>query len=231
MPVYQLPDEPFFPPASDAETDGLLAIGGDFSVKRLVYAYASGIFPWFSQEGEIFWFSPDPRLVLYPGQFKKSRSFDRVIRSNKYEVRFDTAFKEVIEACAQVPRIGQEGTWITPDFVDGYLEIHQAGLAHSVEVFHEGRLAGGLYGVSLGLAFFGESMFHHERDASKIAFYYLSEQLHRWNFSFIDCQVESDHLLSLGAVRVARYDYLSQLETALKHPTRRGSWSAVSTIR
>ncbi len=228
MTVYLLPEEPLFPPASDAELDGLLAIGGDLSAKRLVHAYAQGIFPWFSEEENIFWFSPDPRLIMIPGHFKKSDSLSRSIRSRKYEVRFDTCFKEVIEACAQVPRHGQEGTWITPDFIDAYRKLHESGLAHSIEVFNEGRLAGGLYGLSMGSAFFGESMFHYERDVSKIAFYYLSEQLLKWNFTLIDCQVESAHLVSLGAELISRESYLVKLETALKDPTKRGTWRAVS---
>jgi leucyl/phenylalanyl-tRNA---protein transferase len=228
VPVYLLPEEPLFPPASDAEPDGLLAIGGDLSPKRLIHAYAQGIFPWFSEEDEIFWFSPDPRLVLIPGHFRKSDSLNRIIRNRQFEVRFDTCFQDVIEACAAVPRSGQDGTWITADFVDAYRKLHDAGLAHSVEVFRDGRLTGGLYGVSMGSAFFGESMFHHERDASKIAFYHLSEQLLKWNFTLIDCQVESAHLISLGAELISREFYLMKLETALQDPTKRGIWRAVS---
>lgn len=228
MPVYLLPEEPLFPPASDAEPDGLLAIGGDLSPKRLIHAYAQGIFPWFSEEDEIFWFSPDPRLVLIPGHFRKSDSLNRLIRNRQFEVRFDTCFQDVIEACAAVPRSGQDGTWITADFVDAYRKLYDAGLAHSVEVFRDGRLTGGLYGVSMGSAFFGESMFHHERDASKIAFYHLSEQLLKWNFTLIDCQVESAHLISLGAELISRESYLMKLETALQDPTKRGIWRAVS---
>lgn len=228
MSVYLLPEEPHFPPATESEPDGLIAIGGDLSAIRLVNAYALGIFPWFQEEDEIYWFSPDPRLVMLPEHFKKSASLTRVINNRRFEIRFDTCFKEVIEACSAVPRPGQDGTWITPNFIEAYCNLHEAGLAHSVEVFQDSSLVGGLYGVSLGAAFFGESMFSKARDASKVALYYLSQQLKEWNFLFIDCQVESPHLLTLGADLISREEYLKKLETAMTFPSRRGRWSAVS---
>ena len=226
-PVYLLPEEPFFPHASDAEPDGLIAIGGDLSPERLINAYAQGIFPWFCEDEEIYWFSPDPRMVFFPGKFRISGSLERTLRSNRFETRFDTCFRDVIEACAKVPRVDQEGTWITSDFIEAYCTLHEAGLAHSVESFLDGKLAGGLYGISLGSAFFGESMFFHIRDASKVAFYHLSEQAKAWNFAFIDCQVETSHLLKLGAELIPREEYLEKLKTALTSPTRKGRWDAV----
>ena len=166
-------------------------------------------------------------MVIFPGKFKKSESLSRTISSHRFEIRYDTCFREVIEACSAVPRPDQEGTWITPDFIDAYCALHEAGIAHSVETYHDGKLAGGLYGVSLGSAFFGESMFHQTRDASKVAIYHLSKQLEAWNFTIIDCQVETSHLLKLGAELIPRDDYLGILKTALSSPTRKGRWNAV----
>jgi leucyl/phenylalanyl-tRNA--protein transferase len=231
MPVYLLGKEPGFPPAGEADADGLIAIGGDFSVLRLLNAYASGIFPWFVEEDEIFWFSPDPRMVLYPGRLKLTRSLQRAIRSGGFTVTADCAFAEVIEACSKVPRPGQEGTWITGAFVEGYTALHKAGFAHSVEVYRNGTLAGGLYGLSLGNAFFGESMFHHERDASKVALAVLNDLCMEMQFSVIDCQVPTAHLLSMGAEEISRQKYLTLLEEALKHPTRRGKWVVKDKVK
>ncbi len=224
--VYLLPDEPFFPPADEAEPDGLIAIGGDLSPRRLINAYASGIFPWFQAEGEVYWFSPDPRLVILPQNFRLTESLARTLASHRFEVRMDTSFRQVIEECSTAPRPGQEDTWISNDFIEAYCMLHDAGYAHSIETFADDKLVGGLYGVSLGSAFFGESMFFRSRDASKVALFHLAELVQSWDFAFIDCQVESPHLISLGAETMARESYLKLLKTALSFPTKKGKWSA-----
>ena len=216
MPVYLLNETPLFPPATEAEPDGLLAVGGDLSIDRLLAAYCSGIFPWFESEGLFYWFSPDPRLVMFPGDFKVSSSFSRLLTSNKFEIRKDTAFREVMKACSKVPRAGQDESWITGKFINGYCALHKAGFAHSFETYFQNELVGGLYGVSLGKAFFGESMFHTMPDASKFAFYKLNEFAKKNDFLIIDCQVETDHLKRLGAVAISRNNYLELLKEALK---------------
>ncbi|MCX6282941.1 MAG: leucyl/phenylalanyl-tRNA--protein transferase [Bacteroidetes bacterium] len=224
MPVYLLPEEPVFPPPSEAEPDGLLAIGGDLSPERLLKAYADGIFPWFREEEDIFWFSPDPRMVLFPCELKVSESLSRLIRSGKFEIRIDGSFQQVIEACAEAPREGQDGTWIDRDFIEAYIKLHKLGFAHSFEAFLNGELAGG-YGVSIGRVFFGESMFHKVNGASKVAFCYMVEKIKTWQFHFIDCQVETDLLLSFGARPVPRTEYLERLKTAAVFPTYQGPWN------
>jgi leucyl/phenylalanyl-tRNA--protein transferase len=224
MTVYLLPEDPFFPPADDAESDGLIAIGGDLSAERLLQAYAHGIFPWFREEDDVFWYSPDPRMVLFPDHFKIPESLKRIIRSHKFKVTFDTVFEQVIRGCAAAPRPGQEGTWITDEFIEAYIALHKRGFAHSVEVFYREDLVGGLYGISLGAAFFGESMFFKMNNASKVALHALVERCRKNGFSFIDCQVETSHLQSLGASLVDRTDYLSLLQKALKNKTIAGPW-------
>jgi len=224
MTVYLLIDEPVFPSPSEAEPDGLIAVGGDLSPLRLLNAYADGIFPWFRDEEDVFWFSPDPRMVLFPSELKVSSSLSRVIRSGKFEVRCDTVFPEVIEACASAFRPGQEGTWIDKEFTDAYTELHQLGYAHSFETYLDGKLCGGLYGVSIGRAFFGESMFHKTSEASKVAFYVMVEKIKTWQFDFVDCQVETDLVKKLGAKPVPRDDYLELLKKAISHPTLKGKW-------
>ncbi len=224
MTVYLLPDEPVFPPVEEAEPDGLVAIGGDLSPERLLQAYSGGIFPWFSEEGDVFWYSPDPRMILRPEGLRVSSSLQRVLRSGKFGVRMDTAFEEVIRACAAAPRPGQDGTWISPDFIEAYIAIHGKGFAHSVEVYQGDTLAGGLYGVSLGAAFFGESMFYRESDASKVALAALADWCRRSSFLFIDCQVETPHLASMGAERVSRAVYMEMLKKALAAATVRAPW-------
>lgn len=224
MTVYLLPEEPVFPPATEAEEEGLIAIGGDFSVDRLLNAYASGIFPWFIHDGEPYWYSPDPRLVLFPDKFRISGSLKRVIRSRSIEVKADHDFEAVIRACAQVKRTHEPDTWISKEFISGYTELHRKGFAHCFSSYLDGKLVGGLYGVSLGRAFFGESMYHILPDASKVALYRLIEKLLEWEFHFIDCQVETKHLLRMGATLIPRTEYLERLQQAIKFPTRRGSW-------
>ena len=211
MTVYLLPQEPFFPPVAEAEPDGLIAIGGDLSAKRLVQAYAQGIFPWFVEEDDFYWYSPDPRLVLLPKAFKASGTLQRLVKKKIFEIRVDTNFEGVIRSCAETCRPGQDGTWISEEFIKAYLEMHDRGFAHSVEAYHDGKLAGGLYGVSLGGAFFGESMFHKENNASKVAFFNLVELAKQLEFNFIDCQVETSHLVGLGATLIPRTSYLDLL--------------------
>jgi leucyl/phenylalanyl-tRNA--protein transferase len=224
MAVYYLPEEPFFPPVDEAEPNGLVAIGGDLSVERLLNAYACGIFPWFMEENTVFWFSPDPRMILFPDQVKTSDSLMRIIRSNRFKVSFDTRFDQVIRSCASAARPGQDGTWISQEFIDAYIALHQKGFAHSVEVCYQDELVGGLYGVSLGAAFFGESMFYSASNASKVAFHALVERCRQSGFSFIDCQMETSHLLRLGAKLLLRKTYLEMLEDAMRKSTYKGSW-------
>ena len=214
-----------FPPPNLAEPDGLLAIGGDLSVERLKLAYSLGIFPWFNLGDPILWWSPDPRLVLFPEEFRVSARLERTIRSRKFRVTFDTAFDRVIAACKRAPRPGQDGTWITEDMQAAYIRLHKAGYAHSVEAWRGEQLVGGLYGVSLGAAFFGESMFARTPDASKVALAALVERLRAWEFHFIDCQVHTRHLASLGAREIPRPDFLQRLDHTLERPTRTGNWT------
>jgi leucyl/phenylalanyl-tRNA--protein transferase len=225
MTVYLLPDEPYFPPVDEAEPDGLVAIGGDLSVERLLQAYSQGIFPWFVEDEDFFWYSPDPRLVLLPGQYKTQDSLRRIIRKNLFEVRFDTDFGQVIRSCSLAGRPGQDGTWISCEFIEAYTELHRRGFAHSVETYHNGNLVGGLYGLSIGAAFFGESMFFTMSNASKVAFQSLVEHCKQQEVKFIDCQVETSHLVSLGAGLIPRKDYLLMLEEAVKKPTLKGPWT------
>jgi leucyl/phenylalanyl-tRNA--protein transferase len=214
-----------FPDPRHAAKEGLLAYGGDLHPDRILKAYRSGIFPWYNPGDPILWWSPDPRLLLYPGALKVRRSFRRVLRNRDYAVRFDHDFPAVIAACASVPRPGQKGTWLTPEMREAYTELHRRGFAHSVEVYMEGELAGGLYGIALGGAFFGESMFSVRPDGSKIALKALSDVLRKKGYDFIDCQVVTDHLAGLGATPVPRERFLDELERALLKPGDLGSWS------
>jgi len=213
-----------FPDPRAADETGLLAFGGDLCAERLLAAYSSGIFPWYDED-PILWFSPDPRMVLPLDALHVSRSLGKRIRSARFEVRFDTAFERVVAGCAAVKRIGQRGTWITPDMQAAYGELHRLGFAHSVESWRGGRLVGGLYGVSLGAAFFGESMFALEPDASKVALVALVERLRAWRFALIDCQVHTHHLESLGAEEWSRDRFLDLLPSALAAPTHVGAWT------
>jgi leucyl/phenylalanyl-tRNA--protein transferase len=227
MPVFRLDERIAFPPVSGA-VDGLLAIGGDLRPERLVLAYSLGIFPWYEHRQPILWHSPDPRMVLLAEELRVSRSLRQTLRRGTYRFTLDTAFRSVMEACASVPRPGQRGTWITREMLDAYTELHRRGFAHSVEAWRDGRLAGGLYGVSLGGAFFGESMFARERDASKAAFVTLVGQLRRWDITLIDCQVHTDHLARFGAALWPRRVYLRALKQALTRSTRIGPWAFAS---
>jgi len=214
-----------FPPPSRALRDpnGLLAAGADLAVPRLLDAYRRGIFPWFSDGEPVLWWSPDPRMVLVPGHLAVSRSLRKRVRRREYAIRTDTCFEEVMRACAE-PRREQPGTWIRPQMTDAYVALHGAGYAHSVEAWHDGALAGGLYGVSIGRAFFGESMFAQRTDASKVALAHLVRQLERWSFGLIDCQMSTPHLESLGAREIARSDFMRALQELVNYPTQKGPW-------
>jgi leucyl/phenylalanyl-tRNA--protein transferase len=225
MPVYALSEELAFPHPSLAEPNGLLAVGGDLSPERLILAYRNGIFPWYSGDNPILWWCPSPRPVLFPDDLCVGRSLRKTIRRDPYRITMDRAFTDVVEECATVPRPGQEGTWITPEMQAAYVELHELGVAHSVEAWEEDDLVGGLYGVSLGGAFFGESMFARRPDASKIAFVRLVLQLSTWGFRLVDCQVETEHLHRFGARDLPLDDFLEQLGHALELPTRPGQWA------
>ncbi len=226
MPIYFLGDDPeAFPPPEKADRSGLLAVGGDLTPERLLSAYARGIFPWYSAGQPILWHSPNPRFVLEPDKLHVGKSLRKTLKAGTYEVRYDTAFADVITACGQAPRPGQDGTWITGEMRDAYVELHRLGFAHSVEAWADGELKGGLYGVSLGAAFFGESMFARAPDASKVAFSTAVERFKGWGFHFIDCQVETEHLARFGAEHWPRRRFLDALATALREPTRRGPWT------
>ena len=224
MPIFRLVDEPVFPPPDYADPSGLLAVGGDLSNERLLEAYRVGIFPWYSDDQPILWWSPDPRLILDLKDFKISRSLGKTLKKGVFQVTFDHAFEEVIQACAVVPREAQNGTWITAEMQEAYINLHGLGYAHSVETWFGGKLAGGLYGVSLGKCFFGESMFHLKTDASKVALATLVEKLKSWDFHFIDSQMTTEHMVRLGAKELPRRIFLKRLQSALRHPTRRGRW-------
>lgn len=229
MPIFQLRDEPIFPDPELAEEEGLLAVGGDLRPERLLTAYSQGIFPWYSEGEPILWFSPNPRMVLHPENFVCSDTLNRLVKSPKYELRIDYDFESVIAACAAIPRPGQDGTWITDEMQSAYNELHRLGFAHSFETYQHGELVGGLYGVSLGTAFFGESMFHTARDASKFAFHALVEFAKSNHFDFIDAQQPTQHLKSLGAKEVPRSQFLKELEESIKNDTIRGNWATQKT--
>ncbi len=223
MPVFRLSRRLEFPPPELA-ADGLLAVGGDLRPERLVLAYSMGIFPWYEEGQPILWHSPDPRMVLPVAGLSVPRSVEKARRKGLYTITLDTEFEEVIKACATVPRRGQPGTWITPEMQEAYVELHRQGLAHSAEAWSDGRLVGGLYGVSLGDVFFGESMFARAPDASKVAFVTLVESLVGWGMTLVDSQVYTDHLARFGAEEWPRSRYLIELRGALEGPTRRGPW-------
>jgi leucyl/phenylalanyl-tRNA---protein transferase len=224
MPVFRIPDDLIFPDPDLAEEDGLLGVGGDLKPERLLLAYRNGIFPWFSKGEPIMWWSPEPRCVLYPENLKVSTSFRRALGKGDYEVRFDTCFADVIRNCSATKRKGQRGTWITKEMVEAYIRLHELGYAHSTEVFIEGELAGGLYGVAVGMTYSGESMFHLRPEASKIALYHLVERLKDWKFPLIDCQVMNPHLLSLGAEEMPRKEFLKQVKKNREKKGHLGKW-------
>ena len=222
--IFELGKEIVFPPPAYAEPDGLLAIGGDLNIDRLLSAYSSGIFPWFNPENPILWWSPDPRPIFIPGQIRITKSLRKTIQKQLFQITFNQAFEQVLEGCAHTPRHGEMTTWLTEEMKEAYIHLHLHGYAHSVETWQNGILVGGLYGVSIGKAFFGESMFHRISNASKVAFYYLSEFLAKHKFLFIDGQVTNPHLLSLGAIEISREEYLLKLHQSNKFKTDRTIW-------
>ena len=230
MPVYLLSDDLVFPSPKLAPKEGLLAVGGDLRQERLLLAYRMGIFPWYSRYEPILWWSPDPRLVLYPGEIRVSKSLQKTIKKGLFRITMDQAFEAVINACAQSRTSADEGTWIVEEMIDAYCELHESGFAHSVEAWRDDRLAGGLYGVSLGKCFFGESMFTHISNASKVAFVALVKHLQALNFDLIDCQVTTPHLLTFGAREISRTRYLNELEKSLKPSTLRGQWFFTASL-
>ncbi|MBA3008773.1 MAG: leucyl/phenylalanyl-tRNA--protein transferase [Proteobacteria bacterium] len=211
MPLFRLSEKNEFPPAWLARSDGLLCIGGDLRIERLLLAYQNGIFPWFSKNEPLLWWSPDPRLVLFPEAIKISRSLKKKIKQTPFRITVDNDFEQTIVSCAQPRRGGHNGTWLVEEMIDAYIRLHKHGYAHSIETWHGNSLVGGLYGVCLGGIFFGESMFSNERDASKIALSALTAFLTLHGFDMIDCQVTSHHLLNMGAVEISRDAFLKRL--------------------
>lgn len=258
MPVYALTEDPtLFPSPAEADPEGLLAVGGDLCLERLVHAYARGIFPWYSDDSPILWWSPDPRPLIAPDTLHIGRRLARQLRAAPFRITFDHAFEQVVAACARTPRPGEQGTWLTDDMRRAYADMYRAGFAHSVEAWlpledaddvpvsreegrdvreegagrigaedaHAGwRLVGGLYGVSLGCAFFGESMFHREPDASKVAFAHLSRAVFAWGYHFIDCQQQTPHMARFGAEPMPRVDFLGRLAEAVLERPAPGAW-------
>ncbi len=225
MSVFLLSQKIEFPSPHFAGEDGLLAVGGCLSEERLLLAYRMGIFPWFSEGDPVLWWSPDPRLVLYPQELRVSKSLQKIIRKKQFHLTMDTAFARVIDACASSRTKNNEGTWITEDMIESYIKLHESGFAHSVEAWCQGELAGGLYGVSLGGCFFGESMFTRLSNASKVAFVALVHFLEKMSFDLIDCQITTGHMVRFGAKEVQRAIFLKQVEDSLQSSTKKGKWS------
>ena len=224
MPVYRLPKQHAFPPPEEAEESGLLAVGGDLDPARVLLAYYSGIFPWYSEGEPVLWWSPDPRMVLRPSELRIPRSLKKKIRRGDYSVTMNQAFKEVIRKCRSINRPSQSGTWITEDMIHCYEQLHQMGFAHSVETWEDGVLVGGLYGVSIGTFFAGESMFALRPDASKFALVALCRQLGRWQFPFIDCQMHTEHLARFGATEISRSGFLEALKASVQRHSTSKKW-------
>lgn len=216
--IFQLTDEHIFPPPELASTEGLLAVGGDLSTDRLVLAYSQGIFPWYGPEDPILWWSPDPRLILVPEEFHVSRRLGRIIRQNVFQVTFNTSFPEVLRACAEIPRRGQQGTWIVEEMIEAYCRLHEEGYVYSVECWQEERLVGGLYGVCLGRVFFGESMFSFVPNSSKVALAHLVRWLKKQDFDMIDCQMRTNHLVRLGAREISGVEFRKRLARSVQPP-------------
>ena len=209
--MYRLADALLFPSPEQASAEGIVAVGGDLQPERVMLAYRKGIFPWFESDDFLLWWSPDPRMVLFPDQLKISKSMRTVLRKKQFEVTFNKAFDQVVEACAKVKRFGQNGTWITPGLMEVYSTLHTQGHAHSVEVWEEGSLVGGLYGIDLGTVFCGESMFSKSSNASKVALIFLVKELRKNKYQLIDCQVPTQHLASMGAEPISRTEFLTFL--------------------
>ena len=229
--IALLHDNTPFPPLEQAlpQPNGLLAAGGSLTPARLLDAYRHGIFPWFNTEDPVLWWSPDPRMVLFPNEFKISHSLRKTLRNQVYEVRTDTAFEQVMRSCA-APRSGQAGTWIHEAMVTAYTALHHMGHAHSVEAWQSGELVGGLYGMAIGRMFYGESMFSRRTNASKIALAHLTKQLVRWEFGMIDCQMRTPHLASLGAREISRKEFILRLQELIHYPNISSPWIASTNI-
>lgn len=227
MPIFWLTKKLVFPSPHLAEPDGVLALGGDLSPKRLLLAYQHGIFPWYNEDEPIMWWSPNPRFVLFPENLKVSKSMRQVLRRQIFEVTFDKDFRGVITGCQRTKRSGQFGTWITEAMLEAYCNLHDLGYAHSVEVWQDNQLVGGLYGISLGKCFFGESMFTTVSNASKTGFITLVRKLQARDFKLIDCQTHSNHLESLGAQFITREQFLKFLATNRREKTLRGNWGSL----
>lgn len=223
--IVLLQDDTPFPPVEDAPRipNGLLAVGGRLNPARLLDAYRHGIFPWFREDDPILWWSPDPRMVLFPHEFKVSRSLRKTLRKGVYQITADTAFTQVMRACA-APRAGQRGTWIHEEMIAAYSELHRMGYAHSIETWHAGELAGGVYGVAIGRIFYAESMFSFKRDASKVALAHLSAQAVRWDLRLIDCQLHTEHLASLGARELPRTEFIQRVQELVHYPDLVSPW-------
>lgn len=226
MPIFRLTHEIAFPPVEAAET-GLLAVGGDLRRERLLLAYQSGIFPWYSEGEPLLWWAPDPRMVLLPDEFHCSRSLQRVLKKGAFDVTLNRAFPDVIRACGATPRPGQDGTWITAEMEAAYIDLHEAGHAMSIECWADGALVGGLYGVALGGCFFGESMFSHRSNASKVAAHALVRAAQAWGIPLIDCQVANPHLSSLGAREISRADFMQRLHIGLHTSLAPHAWQTL----
>jgi len=219
------PSDLQFPPVELASPEGLLAVGGDLQPKRLLEAYRHGIFPWYNEDQPILWWSPDPRAVIFPDKLHVSRSLERTIRREPFTLTLDNGFREVMTECASPrPQYPEGGTWISPAMIEAYTTLHEMGHAHSIETWLEGQLVGGLYGVAIGGAFFGESMFSRVDDTSKVALVTLVRQLHKWGFTLFDCQQSSPHIQRLGAEDLPRAEFVKCLAAAVKLPDRRGRW-------
>jgi leucyl/phenylalanyl-tRNA---protein transferase len=226
MPVFRLPNKEIaFPPPHLAESNGLLAIGGDLRPERLVWAYQNGIFPWFEEDGLFYWYAPDPRCVLFPSELKVHKSMRSIFNQQKFRYTLDTCFRDVMRSCSGHPREGQDGSWISDAFIEGYTALHELGIAHSVEVWLGEELVGGLYGISLGRIFYGESMFARVPNASKAGFIYFARALEALQFRLIDCQQETSHLLSLGARPISRELFTEYITQNYYERTLKGKWS------
>ena len=224
MPVFQLTNKLIFPSAELAEDNGLLAVGGDLSPERLLLAYRNGIFPWYSEGDPILWWSPSPRLVIFPADFKIPKRLSRLMRQEKFSITIDHAFRQVIAACASTDKRREKGTWITNDMLVAYCQLHDKGYAHSIECWLDDELTGGLYGISLGGIFFGESMFSAQPNSSKIALVHLLKKMQEWDFDLIDCQMKTEHLMQFGAREISGTDFREILAISIESTDHKGKW-------
>ena len=224
MPVFQLTNKLIFPSAELAEDNGLLAVGGDLSPERLLLAYRNGIFPWYSEGDPILWWSPSPRLVIFPADFKIPKRLSRLMRQEKFSITIDHAFRQVIAACASTDKRREKGTWITNDMLVAYCQLHDKGYAHSIECWLDDELAGGLYGISLGGIFFGESMFSVQPNSSKIALVHLLKKMQEWDFDLLDCQMKTEHLMQFGAKEIPGNEFQEILAISIESTGHKGKW-------